>query len=61
MGAYTTASSSEFNGYPKPMTYYQDSGWVESAPVNSDIVFPIEAKSSIELSTTGRSDDGTMG
>lgn len=53
MGAYTTASSSEFNGYPKPTTYYQDEGWIQSAPVNADIVFPVEAKSSIELSVQG--------
>jgi ornithine decarboxylase len=51
MGSYTTASASEFNGYPKPKTYYQDEGWVETAPVDTAICFPVEAKSSVTLST----------
>ena len=49
MGAYTTSSSSEFNGFPKPPTYYQEAGWVKHAPVNKDIIFPVEARSSIQL------------
>jgi ornithine decarboxylase len=51
MGSYTTASASEFNGYPKPTTYYQDEGWVPTAPANPAICFPVEAKSAITLST----------
>jgi ornithine decarboxylase len=50
MGAYTTSSSSEFNGFPKPQTYYQEDGWIEKAPQNNNVIFPIEATSSITLS-----------
>lgn len=54
MGSYTTASASEFNGYPKPITYYQDEGWVEKAPANPEILFPVEAKSTVTLSTANK-------
>lgn len=49
MGAYTTSSASEFNGFPKPCTYYQEDGWIQHSPQNSSVVFPVEAKSSIQL------------
>lgn len=52
MGAYTTSSSSEFNGFPKPKTYYQNDGWVAGTSEHgvSSIVYPVEAKSTIQLS-----------
>lgn len=49
MGAYTTSSASEFNGFPKPTCYYQDNGWIEKAEQDPSILFPVEAKSSIQL------------
>lgn len=49
MGAYTTSSASEFNGFPKPRTYYQEDGWICKTPENTSVIFPVEAKSSIEL------------
>ena len=52
MGAYTTSSSSEFNGFPKPTTYYQNEGAVYSGECESvtNITYPVEAKSTIQLS-----------
>lgn len=53
MGAYTTSSSSEFNGFPKPTTYYQDEGWVErgvGGDSEGEVIYPVEAKSTIQLS-----------
>ena len=51
MGAYTTSSSSEFNGFPRPYVYYQDEGWLNPNNLTHDssIIFPIETKSSIKL------------
>jgi ornithine decarboxylase len=49
MGAYTTSSASEFNGFPKPTCYYQDNGWIEKAEQDPSILFPVEAKSSVQL------------
>ena len=52
MGAYTMSSSSEFNGFPRPRVYYQDEGWVEPGKIEIEpgVIFPIETKSSINLS-----------
>jgi ornithine decarboxylase len=54
MGAYTTSSSSEFNGFPKPKTYYQNEGWIERGDGDgqcvNEIIYPVEAKSTIQLS-----------
>lgn len=52
MGAYTTSSSSEFNGFPRPSVYYQDEGWLDPAevPANPDVIFPIETRSTVSLS-----------
>lgn len=52
MGAYTTSSSSEFNGFSKPKTYYMDDGWVAGTGEHgvSSVVYPVEAKSTIQLS-----------
>jgi ornithine decarboxylase len=57
MGAYTTSSSSEFNGFPRPRVYYQDEGWLDPGKLGADpdVVFPIETRSSINLSL-GRED-----
>lgn len=54
MGAYTTSSSSEFNGFPRPKVYYQDEGWLDPGKIcaDQDIIFPIETKSSVKLSLT---------
>ena len=53
MGAYTMSSASEFNGFPKPKVYCQTDGWVDpgSIPRDKDVIFPVETKSSIKLST----------
>lgn len=52
MGAYTTSSSSEFNGFPKPKVYYQENGWVDPSELKMDpsVIFPIETRSCISLS-----------
>jgi ornithine decarboxylase len=54
MGAYTTSSSSEFNGFPRPCIYYQDEGWLNPGDIAHDpsIIFPIETKSSIKLDSS---------
>ena len=56
MGAYTTASASEFNGFPKPISIYDEysAGITEALISNSnlkeDVEFPIETISKIKLS-----------
>jgi hypothetical protein len=53
MGAYTTSSASEFNGFPKPNILWQDDGWIGSVgkiSENTKIDFPVQCQSSISLS-----------
>jgi ornithine decarboxylase len=52
MGAYTSASASEFNGFPLPYKYYKDDGWIcpRSIIPNNDIIFPVETRSKVRLS-----------
>lgn len=52
MGAYTSSSASEFNGFPKPDVLWQDMGWIdeESVAENGNIIYPVYCDSRISLS-----------